>query len=219
MSVRKNPKKSLKKHHTLIIEVGLIISLMAFLVAFTVDIPEKQEKKNLTKKQDVVKMKDVVQTKQQEKPPPPPRPEAPVEVPNDEIVNDEPINLNAELDMNDKLDVPPPPKENKKKDKEEKVFQVVEQQPQLIGGLKALQQKINYPDMARKAGIEGRVYVQFVVNKHGRVENAHVIRGIGGGCDKEALRVVKQAKFKPGLQRGRPVKVQYSLPIVFKLQH
>jgi len=217
--VNKTPDKDLRNYYKIFVEVGLIVALLGFLVAFKVDLRDNQKKQNLTEKQEVVKMEEVVQTKQQEKPPPPPRPEAPVEVPNDEIVNDEPINLNAELDMDSKLDVPPPPKEEKKEDNEEKVFVVVENQPQLIGGLAALQQKINYPDMARKAGIEGRVYIQFVVNKHGSVENAHVIRGIGGGCDKEALRVVKQAKFKPGMQRGRPVKVQYSLPIVFKLQH
>lgn len=99
------------------------------------------------------------------------------------------------------------------------VFVVVENMPRLIGGLKSIQQKIKYPEMARKAGIEGRVYVQFIVGTDGKVENPQVIKGIGGGCDKEALRVVKQAKFKPGVQRGKPVPVQFSLPIVFKLDH
>ncbi len=73
--------------------------------------------------------------------------------------------------------------------------------------------------MARKAGIEGRVIIQFIVNEQGSVEDPRVVRGIGGGCDEEALRAVRQAKFKPGRQRGQPVRVQYSLPIVFKLQH
>jgi len=91
--------------------------------------------------------------------------------------------------------------------------------PELKGGLGALQKQINYPDMARKAGIEGRVIIQFIVNEQGEVEDPRVIRGIGGGCDKEALRVVKQAKFEPGRQRGNPVRVQYSLPITFKLQN
>jgi protein TonB len=91
--------------------------------------------------------------------------------------------------------------------------------PKLKGGLASLQKKINYPDMARKAGIEGRVIIQFIVNEQGKVENPRVIRGIGGGADKEALRVVKQAEFEPGRQRGNPVRVQYSLPITFKLQN
>lgn len=96
-------------------------------------------------------------------------------------------------------------------------FVVVEQMPELIGGLAELQKKISYPDEARQAGIEGRVYVQFIVNENGDVENPRVIRGIGGGADEEALNAVKQAKFKPGYQRGEPVRVQYSLPFVFQL--
>lgn len=73
--------------------------------------------------------------------------------------------------------------------------------------------------MARKAGIEGRVVVQFIVNKDGKVESPHVIRGIGGGADEEALRCVQQSEFEPGYQRGLSVRVQYSLPVVFQLQN
>ena len=97
--------------------------------------------------------------------------------------------------------------------------EVVEEMPELIGGLEAIQKKISYPEDARKKGIEGRVYIKFIVNKNGEVENAEVMRGIGGGADEEALRVVRQAKFKPGYQDGKPVRVQYSLPIFFRLNH
>ena len=73
--------------------------------------------------------------------------------------------------------------------------------------------------MARKAGIEGTVNIQFIVNENGEVEDPRVIRGIGGGCDEEALRVIKNAQFEPGRQRGKPVRVQYSVPIRFQLQN
>lgn len=96
-------------------------------------------------------------------------------------------------------------------------YVVVEEMPRLIGGLSVLQQELRYPEQAREAGIEGRVYVRFVVNEEGRVVEPSVIRGIGGGCDEEALRVVRQAQFEPGKQRGRPVRVQYAIPIVFQL--
>ncbi|MFO7798209.1 MAG: TonB family protein, partial [Rhodohalobacter sp.] len=96
-------------------------------------------------------------------------------------------------------------------------FVVVEEMPELIGGLESIQQQIQYPEMARRAGIEGRVYVQFIVDENGDVVDPQIIRGIGGGADEEALRVVSQAKFKPGMQRGQPVRVQYSLPIFFRL--
>tara|TARA_R110002096_G_scaffold97694_23_gene217895 strand:- start:1566 stop:3170 length:1605 start_codon:yes stop_codon:yes gene_type:complete len=96
-------------------------------------------------------------------------------------------------------------------------FIVVEEMPKLIGGLVGLQSKVQYPKMAARAGIEGRVTIQFIVNESGDVENPRVISGIGGGCDEEALKVISEAKFEPGIQRGRPARVQYSIPIVFRL--
>lgn len=106
-----------------------------------------------------------------------------------------------------------PPLPPKKKDH----YVAVEDMPKLIGGLASLQKKINYPEEAQSSGVEGRVIIQFIVNKKGEVENPQVIRGIGGGADEEALRVVKQAEFTPGKQHGEPVRVQYSLPITYKL--
>lgn len=107
---------------------------------------------------------------------------------------------------------------NREQTADEDFFVVVEDMPELIGGLASIQREIRYPEMARRAGIEGRVFIQFIVNEQGDVENPQIIRGIGGGADEEALRVVRQAKFTPGMQRGRPVRVQYSLPISFRLQ-
>jgi len=84
---------------------------------------------------------------------------------------------------------------------------------------KFLGKNIEYPSLARDAGISGTVFVTFVVGKDGRVSAAKILRGIGGGCDKEALRVVnKMPKWKPGKQRGKPVKVQYNIPVRFTLQ-
>jgi TonB family protein len=101
-------------------------------------------------------------------------------------------------------------------DKEEMVF-VVEQVPELIGGLEQIQRNLRYPETARRAGIEGRVYVQFVVDEQGGVQDPRVSRGIGGGADEEALRVVSNARFTPAMQDGKPVKVHYSLPVFFRL--
>jgi len=94
---------------------------------------------------------------------------------------------------------------------------VVETPPELVGGLKSIQSNIKYPELARRAGIEGRVIVKFIVDEQGNVVDPHIIRGIGGGCDEAALEAVKQAKFEPGKQRGKAVRVQYSLPITFEL--
>jgi len=215
---RKHTKADLRKFYTLFLEVGLIAVLLIFIVAMKMDFRSKQKKVDLTQEQEVVKMEDVIQTKQIEKPPPPPRPPVPVAVPNDEVIEDQILNINADLNLDQKLELPPPPKETKK-DEQEDFFVAVEQMPQLIGGLAKLQKTITYPEMARKAGIEGRVIVQFIVTENGTVENPRVIRGIGGGCDEEALRAVKKARFKPGRQRGKAVRVQYSLPVVFRLQN
>ncbi len=98
------------------------------------------------------------------------------------------------------------------------VFAVVEKMPEAVGGLTSIMNRVNYPVEARRQGIEGRVTVQFVVNESGDVENPQIIRGIGGGADEEALRVIRETKFEPGIQRGRAVSVLYTLPIVFKLE-
>ena len=217
MRNRKKSNADLRKYYTVFLELGLIATLLIFIAAVKVDLHTGKTDSNLTEEQEVVEMEEIERTKQEEKPPPPPRPPVPVEVPNDEVLEDQIIDIDAEINLDQPLDMPPPPDEGG--EEEEDFFVVVEQMPELIGGLAELQKKARYPEMARKAGIEGRVIVQFVVNEEGRVENPRVIRGIGGGCDEEALRVVKQARFRPGQQRGKPVRVQYSLPIVFKLQN
>ena len=199
-------------HH---LQIGWIISLSVMIVLVRVNLYSAPPTPPPIDIQETVVMEEVIQTKQIETPPPPPRPPVPVEVPNDEIIEDEILELDLEFDLGDELLLPPPPPP---RGDEPEFFVVVEQMPQLQGGIGQLQQKVKYPEMARRAGIEGRVTIQFIVNEQGRVENPRVIRGIGGGCDEEALRVVSQAKFIPGLQRGRPVKVQFSLPIVFRLR-
>ena len=213
---RKKPKADLRKYYTVFLELGLVVVLIIFIVAMKIDFRTGPQNTDLTEEQEVVEMEEIQRTKQEEKPPPPPRPQVPVEVPNDEIVEDQDINLDAELNFDEPLDMPPPPEEE---DDEEDFFVVVENMPELIGGMAKLQRCVNYPEMARKAGIEGRVIVQFIVNENGQVESPRVVRGIGGGADEEALRCVKQAEFKPGRQRGKPVRVQYSLPVIFRLQN
>lgn len=215
-SDRKKPKADLRQYYTVFLQIGMVAVLLLFIVAMKVEWVSKKAKVNMTEEQEVVKMEDVTQTKQEKKPPPPPRPQVPVEVPNDEIIKDQDINLSADINMDEKLDMPPPPKEEEEK---ENFFVAVEHMPELKGGLPSLQKCVQYPEMARKAGIEGTVTIQFIVNKQGNVEDPKVLRGIGGGADDEALRCVKKADFVPGRQRGKPVRVQYSLPVRFQLQN
>ncbi len=105
---------------------------------------------------------------------------------------------------------------------EGEVFMVVEEQPEYEGGMSAFYQyiagEIKYPQQARQKGVEGKVFVQFVVEKDGTLSDVQAIKGIGAGCDDEAVRVVQNASsFKPGKQRGKPVRVRMVMPITFKL--
>lgn len=111
-----------------------------------------------------------------------------------------------------------PPKENKVKEEEPGFFVAVEEMPELIGGIKGLQSRITYPKIAEQTNTEGKVLVQAVVDENGKVISTNVIKGIGAGCDEVALDAVINSKFKPGKQRGKNVKVQVTIPIVFKKQ-
>jgi protein TonB len=215
-----NRKNDLKKGYLVRLEIGFMLSLLIFISAAKLTIkPSEKGDLIVTDKQEEVFVEEIVQTKQEVKAPPPPRPMIPVEVPNDEIIEDEIIDLDAELDLDAAImELPPPPPRMIEQEEEEEIFVVVEQMPELIGGIAAVQQHITYPEMALKAGIEGRVVVQFLIDKEGNVVDPVVVRGIGGGCDEEALKAVQKVKFKPGKQRGKPVIVRFSLPVSFKLQ-
>ncbi len=216
MGTHRIPDKKGKGNYLIRMQVSIIVVLALMIGLFKMDIRADADDNVRANEQETVKMEEIVQTQHEKEPPPPPRPQTPVEVPNDELVEEVAFNLDSELNMGDKLSVPPPPESAEEVDNEQ-VFVVVQTPPELIGGYGALQQKISYPEVARQAGIEGRVYLQFIVDKEGKVQDPRVVRGIGGGCDKEAIRVVSQARFRPGLQRGHPVKVRYSMPIVFQL--
>ena len=220
MAIRKNPKADLRRTYGIFVEAGMVASLLLLILAFRANIQREGDLEIQTMEQEVVQMEEILQTKQIVKPPPPPRPPVPVEVPNDEIIDDEDLDLDASLDIEEPLAnlPPPPPPEEEEEEPEPEIFVVVEEMPELIGGLGEIQRKIRYPEIARKAGVEGRVILQFIVNENGNVTEAAVVRGIGAGCDEEALRVVREAKFKPGKQRGKAVKVKMSLPITFKLK-
>jgi len=158
----------------------------------------------------------MVQITQQEQPPEPPK--APEVTTILEIVDDD---VEARADQAAQAYVPVMTEEETEPVAEE-IFTFVEEYPEFPGGDKALMEyvvnTIKYPEVARTSGITGTVYVQFVVEKDGSISDAKVVRGIGGGCDEEAVRVVKSMpKWKPGKQRGQPVRVYFTLPIEFKL--
>jgi RNA polymerase sigma factor (sigma-70 family) len=115
-----------------------------------------------------------------------------------------------------KTEIVVPPKEIKKVEEEPAFFVAVEEMPELIGGIKGLQNKIVYPEIAKRVGVEGKVIVQAIVDENGKVVSVSTVKGIGSGCDEVAMDAVRNSKFVPGKQRGKNVKVQVTIPIVFK---
>jgi len=159
------------------------------------------------------------------KPPPAPPPKTVTQikiVSNNVKVNDN-IDIDVDANMNTKVsDYVPPPEENESVP-EQHIFVVVEQMPSFPGGpgalMKYLAKHIKYPELAKESGIQGRVFINFVVEPDGTIDHVKVLRGIGGGCDEEAVRVVKSMpKWIPGKQRGKPVRVSFNLPVKFTLE-
>ncbi|MCB0768225.1 MAG: energy transducer TonB [Flavobacteriales bacterium] len=180
---------------------------------------------------------DLFEEEKKEEPPPPPvEPPPPVKIESVQFTQleavDEPVeeppptqetltetNAGTTTQEGEKIDEPPPPVE----EAEPQIFTIVEEMPSFPGGetelFKYLGKNVKYPPMAQDAGITGVVYMTFVVDEHGKVKDPKVLRGIGGGCDEEAIRVVKaMPAWEPGKQRGKPVRVQYNLPIRFTLK-
>lgn len=221
MGVRKEDKADLRKQYPIYVQLGMIGALLLLILAFRVEWQNESDFQVVMDEQEVVEMEEIQQTQQETEPPPPPRPPVPVEVPNDEIIEDEAVDLDASLDLDESMNTsapPPEPEEEEEQEEEQEVFVVVEDRPELIGGMQALQEAVEYPEFAKKAGIEGRVFVQFVVDEEGNVTNPQVTRGVHKLLDQAAVEAVQQMKFEPGKQRGKAVKVQMSLPVTFRLQ-
>ncbi len=180
---------------------------------------------NITDKVSSEKIKEV---KQDKKPLPiqpvnnvqtaAPLPEPKLIEPEIDITKDIPVkNTEPEKEIALEEKLTEQPKERKIAEEEPQFFVAVEEMPEPIGGIQAIQKEIVYPEFAKKAGVEGKVFVTAFVDETGTVTKVKLVKGIGAGCDEEAINAVKQTKFKPGRQRGKPVKVQVTIPIVFKL--
>lgn len=210
-----NTKLDLRKNYPILFELGLIAALLIFIAAFKFHLPSgKVSVTTITVKEEPPIVLSPI-TKQEKPPIAPLRTPVPVEVPDDEPIEIEDISF-PEFAYTDSALALPPKTEN---DDTPEVFDQVEFMPQLKGGIKALYRDINYPEMARRSGIEGMVEVRFVVNEKGEVENPEIIRGIGGGCDKEVLKAIKLQHYSPGIQNGILVKVKMKQVVHFRLNN
>lgn len=226
MEARKNPKYDMRQYRGLFFNIGLVISLLMVIAAFEWRFYDDQELMNVGSSSiEFIEALDVPLTEQP--PPPPPTVLKNVQiiaVEDLEDIEDE-IELNLDIDMTEDLTIEQVIEldvgEVEEEDTEE-IFVIVEDAPLPIGGMAAfyghVNENIKYPRQAQAMNIEGKVFVQFVVGKDGGLTDVVVIRGIGGGCDEEAIRVVKLSpSWKAGKQRGRPVRVKMVLPITFKI--
>jgi protein TonB len=217
MALKKNPKYDLKAKYTRVLEICMIGSL-AFLVAAFKFFPAIESGGEIVKEsQELVNVEDVIITKRDVLPPPPPKPPIPIEAPTDEVMEDMEIEL-TDLVENAEVTGPPPPPVKETEEVEPVFFVAVEQMPEPIGGIAAILAKIEYPPLAKRAGVQGRVLVKAFVDESGAVQNVELIKGIGAGCDEEALKAVSNTPFNPGKQRGKPVKVQVTVPVKFVLK-
>ncbi len=224
MEEKKSSKANLENKKLTFGLIGLIISLAVAWSVFEIKSYDKREFDDIGRTVEVLEEEMVEITKQEQKP-------QPVEVPKQttqiQVVEDdvevEDIEINADVDQNEVIEEYVAPEVEEEEVVEQEIFQIVEEMPDFPGGVaklsEYLQKNIKYPQMARESGIQGRVFVNFVVEPDGSVSNVKVLRSLGGGCDEEAMRVVKgMPKWKPGKQRGKAVRVSYILPVNFKLQ-
>jgi protein TonB len=226
MESKKSKKADLEKNRPLFLELGLVIVLAIVLLAFEwTTKPSKAGALDILA-EDIGDEEIIPITRHQEKPPePPPPPPKVIEVLNI-VADDKELTDQLELDnmdMDQDLEMEFMPFEEEEAGEEE-VFIIVEDMPKFQGGdqnafRRWIQDNLRYPEIAAENGISGKVFVQFAVNSKGQVVDAKVIRGVDPALDKEALRVVTSSpRWEPGKQRGKPVKVQFTFPIVFVLQ-
>lgn len=227
MEVKKTPKADLESKKTVFLQIGLVVVLSLVLVAFEwtstdVNVDFSLQDEDIEVEEEIIPI-----TRQEEvKPPPPPPPPAVADILNiveDDVELDEELEImDTEMSQDDIVDFSKMVFEEETRDEGE-IFMIVEEMPEFPGGTEALQkylaQSVDYPVVAQENGIQGRVYIQFVINQNGEVTNATILRGVDPSLDREALRVVEaMPKWKPGKQRNSPVRVSYIVPINFLLQ-
>ncbi|MDQ3392958.1 MAG: energy transducer TonB [Bacteroidota bacterium] len=223
MEEKKKPEADLNKKSGLFLSIGLVVSLALVITAFEWRFYDDGSMVDLGKVED--NFEDMLEIPPTEQPPPPPpviqQPEI-IEIPDEEEIEQE-IEVNLDVEITEETVVETLVFDQAPAEEvADEIFSIVEDQPTPQGGMEAFYKyvgkNINYPAQARRMGVEGKVYVQFVVDKDGSLNEVVAIKGIGAGCDEEAVRVVKSApKWNPGKQRGRAVKVRMVIPITFRL--
>ena len=229
MEIKKTPKADLENKKSTWLLVGYVIVLAFMFIAFEwtkrdIKIDTSQAITDLVVEEEIIPI-----TEQPEQAAPPPPPAAPPIAETLTIVEDdadvEETTIATSEETNQAVEIKYVPVAVEEEEPEEQtIFEVVEQMPEFPNGgmaglMQYLSKNIKYPTIAQENGTQGRVTVQFVVNRDGSIVDAKVLRGVDPYLDKEAIRVISSMpKWKPGMQRGKAVRVKYTVPVMFRLQ-
>lgn len=229
MEIKKTPKADLENKKSTWLLVGYVIVLAFMFIAFEwtkrdIKIDTSQAITDLVFEEEIIPI-----TEQPEQAAPPPPPAAPPIAETLTIVEDdadvEETTIATSEETNQAVEIKYVPVAVEEEEPEEQtIFEVVEQMPEFPNGgmaglMQYLSKNIKYPTIAQENGTQGRVTVQFVVNRNGSIVDAKVLRGVDPYLDKEAIRVISSMpKWKPGMQRGKAVRVKYTVPVMFRLQ-
>jgi len=206
MAIFKTKKADLNIHYKKYFQISMIIVLTMLIAAFkfSPDLTKNPPLKN--DREIIITVLDIPNSEQN------------LKLATEDIL-DEPEFIDNDLNENDVVVAPPDrDKTNNRIVEEEIIFVSVEEMPTIIGGLESINKNVHYPDIAKRLDIQGKVIIGILVDKKGDVVESEVIKSLFPELDLIALNAVKQAKFTPGLQRGKPVKVRMVIPIVFKLK-
>jgi protein TonB len=212
----KNPKADLRKLYYRTFEISLIIALVILIAAFKFSPPASNTELLIEGTQEIIKIEDIINTVQKPSVPPPPKAPQIIAATIDDLQDDFVL---PDIDDVEPVKLPDKPPAKPDIDLSDEIFiEIPEELPSPVGGLKSIQEKVHYTEIARRAGVEGTVYIQAKIDKNGDVMDAIVIKGLGAGLDEEALNAVKSTKFVPGKQRGKTVNVKMVIPIKFVLK-
>ena len=229
MDIKKSEKASLENKKLLFVEIGLVVSLAIVLGAFEWTSTET-ETSLLEDTTEVLIEEEIISTQMETPPPPPAAPKIPIlsdqiDIVDDEIEIEDDMFMNLEDDASLGVEIMDYVEVEEEVVEEEAIpFQLVEEKPSFQGGdanqfSKWVNSRLVYPEIAKENGVQGRVTLQFTVEKDGSVTKVRVLRGVDPSLDKEAVRVVSMSpKWKPGKQRDRAVPVTYTFPVIFQLR-
>ena len=214
---KKNPEFNLQWHHRKSLEVATILSLLLTITLFVAIRDIRTQPREIAASAIQLEVAEIPPTEQIKRPPPPPRPVLPIPTESEDLPEDATIE-STELNLVELPPPPPPPSEQG--DGTSSVFVAYDEPPEIIGGMQALVSALEYPELARRAGIEGVVIVGVLVDEKGKLLDTKIVKphGSNAGLEEAAIKGLLKMKWKPAYQRDKPIKVWVAVPVRFRLR-